>query len=56
VVCAYCADKIFEEPVLVGGECYCSENCAGLARDLGPVDDESFFEESELEALYEDDA
>lgn len=55
MVCAYCADKILDEPLIIGGECYCSENCANLARDLDPDEDEGYFEESELEGLYEED-
>lgn len=55
MVCAYCANRIVEEPIRVVGEYYCSTGCVNMANDLDADDCEGYYEESELEGLYEED-
>ncbi len=55
MVCAYCSERILDEPVHMAGETYCSQSCANLAFDLDPDEESGYYEESELEGLYEEE-
>ncbi|MDH3889647.1 MAG: hypothetical protein OEV49_01070 [candidate division Zixibacteria bacterium] len=55
MVCAHCTERILDEPIQMAGASYCSESCANLAFDLDPEEGEGYYEESELEGIYEED-
>lgn len=52
--CSQCGDEITGRPVKQGGEFYCSQECANQASGHNK-DQDSFYEESDLEGLHGDD-
>lgn len=53
--CAHCSEKIFGKPLRQSGDYFCSLECARLASGIDPEEDESYFEESALDELIEDE-
>jgi hypothetical protein len=55
MICAYCSERILDEPIQMAGASYCSQSCVNLAWGLDPDEEVNFFEESELEGFYDED-
>lgn len=54
--CSQCGEKITGRPVKQGNEYFCSLECANLANGISPdEEEESYFEEDEIEGLYEEE-
>lgn len=55
VSCAYCKEKIQNRPTRQDDEYFCSVQCADKASGLGSEEPEEYFDESDLEGLYEEE-
>ena len=55
MVCAFCSERILDDPIQMAGAAYCSQGCVNLAWGLDPDEEFGYFEESEPEGLYDED-
>ena len=55
MVCSFCNDKIDGKPIRQAGEYYCSLECANLAAGTTDDDNEEYYDEADLEGLYEEE-
>ena len=53
--CVFCKEKITGRPVTQENDNYCSLECANAAVGNIGEEDASYFEENELEGLYEEE-
>jgi hypothetical protein len=54
--CNHCGDEIHGRPVKQGSEYFCSLECANLASGIASEEEEEgYFEENEIEGLYEEE-
>ncbi len=54
--CSNCGEKIVGKPVKQTGEFYCSLECANVAAGIDPAEEEEdYFEEDEIEGLFDED-
>ncbi len=54
MICTNCKDEIKGNPIRQGDEIYCSLECANKTSGMKP-ESEDYFEEHELEGLYNED-
>jgi hypothetical protein len=55
VYCALCNERIASKPVTQDGETYCSLECANAANGITGDEDEGYYDEDEIEGLYEEE-
>jgi hypothetical protein len=55
VHCALCNERIISKPVTQDGEHYCSLECANAANGITGDEDEGYYDEDEIEGLYEEE-
>ncbi len=53
--CAYCNEKIQGRPIRQGGDFFCSLECANSASGVIMEEPEEYYEENELEGLFEEE-
>ena len=53
--CSYCSAEITGRPIAEGGEYFCSLECAHLALGIETDEPEAYYDENELEGLYEEE-
>ncbi|MDF1543915.1 MAG: hypothetical protein P1R58_02295 [bacterium] len=55
MVCSYCGEEILSKPIRQVGEYFCSLECANSAEGAGSDEAEEYYDESDLEGLYEEE-
>jgi len=55
ISCAYCKDEIQGRPTRQDKELFCTVECADKASGHGTEEPEEYFDESDLEGLYEEE-
>ncbi|MFQ5499030.1 MAG: hypothetical protein ACE5FH_05110 [Candidatus Zixiibacteriota bacterium] len=53
--CSHCKDNITDKPIKQGDEFFCSLECANAASGYVADESEEYFEEHELEGLFEEE-
>ena len=53
--CAHCGEEIFNRPVKQGDEHYCSLECANRATGWEQEEPDGYYDEADLEGLYEEE-
>ena len=54
MICARCKEEFSGKPIRQANEYYCSLECANAAAGTPSDEEEAYFEESDLEGLYEE--
>ena len=55
MICSFCGEEISGKPIRQIGKYYCSLECANNAAGASSEEAEEYYDESDLEGLYEEE-